>query len=508
MSNRLIVKNSIMLYIRLIVTLFVGLLTSRYVLIALGASDFGLYNVVGGIVTMMAFVNTVMVTTTYRYIAYELGKPDGNINKIFNISLSIHLVISIIVIIASLTIGLYYIYNYLIVPEGKLSDAVFTFLFSMFNMICVIIGTPYQGLLVAKEKFAVTVPIEISTKLLNLGLVILLMYLPGNHLRIYVVFMTIVHMLNPILYILYCIKKYWQEVKWNFQKEWKIYKEMFSFSGYTMIGAAACVGESQGSAIIINRFFGTILNASFGIANRVNSMVQMFAQGLSQAIVPQITKSYSSGDHNRSSQLVMLSSKFSFFLIMIPLLPILLETDFILNIWLKEVPDFTTIFVQIMLIKSIITSLNSGIPSIIQASGKIKWFQLISSTILLLCLPLAYFAYTLGYPPHFISVIYLFTSLLTFITTLILLKVIINYDILEFIKKVVIKANIITIIISPLFAIQFIVPEGALRFFCISLLAEVVLFVSIYFIGLEKDERIGINKYISLAKNKILDYAI
>ena len=507
MSNKLIIKNSIILYIRLLVTLFVGLLTSRYVLIALGASDFGLYNVVGGIVTMMAFVNTVMVSTTYRYIAYELGKPDGNVNKIFNISLSIHLVISIIVIVASLTIGLYYIYNYLVVPEGKLSDAVFTFLFSMFNTICVIIGTPYQGLLVAKEKFSVTVPIEISTKLLNLGLVILLMYLPGNHLRTYVVFMTIVHMLNPILYILYCIKEYWNEVKWRIQKDWKKYKEMLSFSGYIMIGAAASVGESQGSAIIINRFFGTILNASFGIANRVNSMVQMFAQGLGQAIVPQITKSYSSGDYNRSSQLVMLSSKFSFFLIMIPLLPILLETDFILNLWLKEVPDFTTIFVQIMLIKSIITSLNSGIPSIIQASGKIKWFQLITSAIVLLGLPLAYFAFKLGYPPHFISVIYLFTSLLDFIITLILLKVIINYDVLEFIKKVVIKAIIIILTISPIFLINFLIPDGLLRFLCISILAEVILFVSIYFIGLEKGERIAINKYINLAKNKILDYA-
>jgi len=492
----------------LIVTLFVGLLTSRYVLIALGVSDFGLYNVVGGVVTMMAFVNTVMVSTTYRYIAYELGKPDGNVNKIFNISLSIHLVISVIVLIASLTIGLYYIYNYLVVPEGKLSDAVFTFLFSMFNTICVIIGTPYQGLLVAKEKFAVTVPIEILTKLLNLGLVILLMYLPGNHLRIYVVFMTIVHMLNPILYILYCVKKYWQEVKWKIQKEWKIYKEMLSFSGYIMIGAAASVGESQGSAIIINRFFGTILNASFGIANRVNSMVKMFAQGLGQAIVPQITKSYSSGDHNRSSQLVMLSSKFSFFLIMIPLLPILLETDFILHIWLKEVPDFTTIFVQIMLIKSIISSLNSGIPSIIQASGKIKWFHIISSTIILLSLPLAYILFKIGYPPHSISVIFLFTALLDFIVTLILLKVILDYDIKKYIKRVILKAFIIIIIVLPLFAFQFAIKESFLRFISISLLAEIVLCSSIYFVGLEKDERIGINKYVSLAKNKILGYAI
>jgi len=192
---------------------------------------------------------------------------------------------------------------------------------------------------------------------------------------------------------------------------------------------------------------------------------------------------------------------------MIPLLPILLETDFILNLWLKEVPDFTTIFVQIMLIKSIITSLNSGIPSIIQASGKIKWFQLITSAIVLLGLPLAYFAFKLGYPPHFISVIYLFTSLLDFIITLILLKVIINYDVLEFIKKVVIKAIIIILTISPIFLINFLIPDGLLRFLCISILAEVILFVSIYFIGLEKGERIAINKYINLAKNKILDYA-
>jgi len=160
-----------------------------------------------------------------------------------------------------------------------------------------------------------------------------------------------------------------------------------------------------------------------------------------------------------------------------------------------------------MLIKSIINSLNSGIPSIIQASGKIKWFQLIISTILLLSLPLAYFAFKLGYPPHFISVIYLFISLLTFIITLILLKVIINYDILEFIKKVVMKAIIITLIISPLFLIHFFFPEGLLRFLCVSILAEVILFTSIYFIGLEKDERVSIKKYINLAKNKILGYA-
>jgi len=280
---------------------------------ALGASDYGLYNVVGGVVSLMAFVNTIMITTTYRFIAYEEGKPNGDSNKIFNISLSIHLLLSILFVILALTVGLYYIYHYLKIPEGKLNDAVFTFIFSILNTVCIIIGTPFQGLLVAKEKFSITVPIEISTKILTLLLSILLIYLPGNHLRYYVIFITIIHALNPIMYIAYCLKTYFNTVKWHLCRDWEKYKEMLGFTGWNSIEVAAIVGENQGSAIIINRFFGTILNASFGIANQVNSIVRSFAQSLGQAIIPQITKSYSAGDHKRASKLVIISSKFSFF---------------------------------------------------------------------------------------------------------------------------------------------------------------------------------------------------
>jgi len=480
-----------------------GVFTSRFVLMALGASDYGLYNVVGGVVSLMAFVNTIMITTTYRFIAFEEGKPDGNVNNIFNISLSIHLLLCIIFLILSLTIGLFYIYNYLNVPEGKLNDAVFTFLFSILNTICIIIGTPFQGLLVAKEKFSITVPIEISTKILTLLLSIALIYLPYNHLRLYVIFITIIHSLNPALYIFYCFRKYFDEVKWKFSKDWKKYKEMLGFTGWNSIEVAAIVGENQGSAIIINRFFGTILNASFGIANQVNSIIRSFAQSLGQAVVPQITKNYSSGDYKRASDLVILASKYSFFLMAIPMLPILLETDFILNIWLKEVPEYTKIFVQAMLLRSIIFTSEYGIGPFIHASGNIKLFKITLSSITLLGLPVSYFAFKAGYPPYIISYIYLLTAILTLVTDLILLKVILNYDVIEFLKESTFKILLVCLTVTPLFIIKNAFSYGLLRFIIISIISEIVLFVSIFFLGMGKVERQAIKGYIYQGIHKL-----
>ena len=503
MSNKLIIKNSFYLYIRLVVSMIAGVFTSRFVLMALGASDYGLYNVVGGVVSLMAFVNTIMITTTYRFIAYEEGKPNGDSNKIFNISLSIHLLLSILFVILALTVGLYYIYHYLKIPEGKLNDAVFTFIFSILNTVCIIIGTPFQGLLVAKEKFSITVPIEISTKILTLLLSILLIYLPGNHLRYYVIFITIIHALNPIMYIAYCLKTYFNTVKWHLCRDWEKYKEMLGFTGWNSIEVAAIVGENQGSAIIINRFFGTILNASFGIANQVNSIVRSFAQSLGQAIIPQITKSYSAGDHKRASKLVIISSKFSFFLMAIPMLPILLETDFILNSWLKEVPEYTITFVQAMLIKSIIATSQFGIGPLINASGKIALFKIINSGITLLCLPLAYIAYKMGHPPYIISYIYLFTAFLTFITNQILLKVILNYDAIEFLKRSTFKILLVCLTVTPLFIIKNAFSYGLLRFIIISIISEIVLFASIYLLGMDNSERQTIKGYASQGIHKL-----
>jgi len=489
MSNKLIVKNSAFLYVRLVATTIIGLLTSRYTLAALGAENFGLYSIVGGVVHMMAFVNTIMVATTYRFLAVELGKKDGNINKAFNISLTIHAALSALVVLLSFTAGLYYIYNYLRVPDGRLDDAVFVFGFAVLNTVCVIVGTPFQGLLIAKEKFSITVPIEISTKGLALALVVALNFLPGNRLLIYSVLITFAHILNPLMYAIYSYRHYGKEIKPRLYRERRRYIDMIKFSGWMAVGAGAGMLEHQGSAIIINRFFGTILNASFGIANQVRVLVSMFTRSIHQAVVPQIAKSYSAGDQVRSKKLVAFSSKYSFFFMLIPLLPIMLEIDFMLHLWLTEVPAFTTSFVRIMLIQSLIRSVHSGIPTLIQASGKVGYFTIFTSIAMLFCLPLAYYFYSIGYPPHSISYIYAATALLNLIVTIYLLKPILHFDIGFFLKDVILKDVLVLLIVAPAVIIPLTLSEGWLRLFISTIVGETLLLGAIYFVGMDKKER-------------------
>lgn len=489
MSNKRIVKNSIYLYIRLIVTMFVGLFTSRFVLGALGASDYGLYNVVGGIVGMMSFVNTMMVTTTYRFIAYEQGKPDGDVNKIFNISLVIHIGAAIIVLILALTLGLFYISRYLVVEPGKLTDAYFVFFFSMSYAIIQIVAIPFNGLLVANEQFAVTVPIEIGTKILVLLVAIIVNNISANHLRVYTVLVTAAHLMNPVSYFLYCFRKYNSTIKWRFQRGWHNYKPMFAFTGWNSLEVAATTGESQGAAMIINNFFGTTLNASFGVARQVNSLVQMFSRSLGQAVVPQITKSYSSGETDRSLDLVILSSKYSFFLMLIPTLPIMLETQFILNVWLKSVPQFTAIFVQGMLLKSLIVTSQSGIGPLIHATGKIKNLKISTSVVSLLSLPLAIVAFKNGMPPYTITYIYVIVAAINFVVTQVVLSATIRFDTKKFLSESILPVVKVCLAILPLFVLQRFMPYGILRFVLSCVLSLIALFLSIYYLGMGQGER-------------------
>lgn len=496
MSNKRIVKNSIYLYIRLIVTMFVGIFTSRFVLSALGVSDYGLYNVVGGVVSLMAFVNTMLITTSYRFIAYEQGKPDGDVNRVFNVSFTLHIIAGLVIILLAATVGTYYIGNYLVVEDGKLADAYFVFFFSVINVLAQIVSTPFSGLLVANEKFAVTVPIEIGTKVAVLAIAILLNYIPSNHLRVYVVMITIAHYLNPIGYVVYCFKNFYSTVRWKFQRGIEHYKAMFSFTGWNMIEVSAIMGEHQGSNMIINRFFGTMLNASFGVANQLNSMVKMFSQGLGQAVVPQITKSYSAGDHKRSSQLVILASKFSFFLMAIPMLPILLEADFILGIWLKEVPEYTSVFVKAMLIRSIIGTSLYGLPQLIDASGNIKWFKIITSGTTLLVLPLSYIVFKLGYPAYTISYIFIASAILGFITTMFLLKTVLQHNIREFLIHSTLRVVLVSAVQIPMFFSVCVFSPGFLRFIVVSLVSELLLCGSVLIIGMNKQERYSLIQYV------------
>ncbi len=504
-DNVLIFKNSAIMYVRLVLTSIIGLVASRFVIQNLGVSDYGLYSVVGGIVVMLAFLNTVMVSTTYRYIAFEMGKngTDG-IRKVFNISLVIHLGLAFLVLILAETAGVFYINNYLNVEPGKVPDALFVMRFSALATSFSVASIPYQGLVTAQEKFGVRATIEIIRSVLAFLAALVIVY-SDDKLRLYAILIAIATGTPSWLFFSYCKKKYRDITQWQLQKEFSKYREMLGYSVWIMIGAAAAVGKIQGSALIINAFFGTVLNAGFGIAKQVNGVVLMFSRNLGQAAIPQITKSFSSGNTGRSISLACYISKYTCFLMLLPSLPILLETHFLLQAWLGTVPPYTVIFCQLMIVDALIASLNAGIPAVVQATGKIKYFQIILSTTSLMSLPIAYLLFKAGYPPYSIQFAFISTALINVVVRQVLLKKLIDFDVIHFMKTSYLKVFYVVMLVLPLFFIRDIFSPGAARFFLVSFFSVCWLVAVIYLTGIEKKEKAFATEIISkiLIKTKM-----
>lgn len=490
-DNSKIFKNSGILYLKLVITSLLSLFTTRIVLNSLGISDFGLYSVVGGIVIMVNILNTSLVSTTFRYIAFELGGGNlRSINKVFNTSLVLHIILVVFLILLAETVGRYYIYNKLNIPSERIGDAMLVFHFSVLAIAFSIVSIPFQALITAQEKFSVLAIIEIVSGLLKLIIAVILLYYVGNRLRLYAILMAAIMAIPAILYLFYCYKKYKSIILWNFQRDKSKYKEMLGFSGWILLGATASIGQVQGAALIVNLFFGTILNASFGLASAINGIVLVFARNLGQAAIPQITKSYSSGNTDRTMQLVCYVSKYSFFLMLLPALLILLETDFILKLWLKNVPEHTSLFCQLMVINALISCLGAGIPAAVQATGKIKYFQLIGSSISLLSLPIAFFLFKYEYPPYSILVVYIISALVIVVVQQILLKKLINFDVKTFMKIAYLKILYVIVLIAPLFFIHNLYPESTTaRFLLLSSVSVMWLFITVYIVGINKNER-------------------
>jgi O-antigen/teichoic acid export membrane protein len=490
-DNRLIIKNSGILFFRLLFTSLIGLFTSRIIIQSLGVSDFGLYSVVGGLVVMMAFLNTVMTSTTYRFIAFEMGKGNNDgVNQVFNISLVVHLCLALLVLLLTETVGVYYVHNYLNLEAGKLTDALFVLRFSMVATVISIVSIPYQGLVTAQENFTVQASIEIIRSILGFFVALTIFYYTtGSRIRLYAMLIAIVNIVPAFLFFAYCKRKHGEFVKWNFQRRKNKYKEMIGYTGWLMFGTAAWVGQRQGSDLIVNAFFGTVLNAAMGIANQVNSIILMFARNLAQAAIPQITKSVSGENTERTKTLVAYISKYTCFLMLLPALPILLETNYLLSLWLGNLPPYTTTFCQLIIINALIESLSSGVPAVVMAAGKVKYFMIIGGIISLISLPIAYLFFKLGYPPYAILIIYILTTGTNVIASQVLLKKIIDFNISYFLKTAYLRILYVSAMVAPLFLIHGLFPEGFSRFIFFSSFAVVWLLLAIYFFGIDKTEK-------------------
>ena len=407
-NDKRIIKNASYLYLRMILLLVITLYTSRIVLNGLGVTDFGIYNVVGGVVAMFGFINGSIGTATSRFLTYELGKQSSpeRMRLVFSTALLIHIGICLFVLLLFETIGLWYVYNVLVVPPERFIATLWVYQFSVVTALFAIISVPYNAALIAHERMGAFAFISIFEAIATLSVAFITAYTSYDKLIVYGFLLMLIQIILRIIYGVYCAKHFEETTgKWMFDKE--KFKEMSKFALWIMNGVIGLMGYTEGFNLLLNFFFGPAVNAARGIAVQVQSKVFQFCNNFQTAMNPQITKSYAAGDLSYMHKLICNSSKYSMLLMFLVSCPLIFEADYILKLWLGVVPDYTVIFVQLTLVVGIVDSLRPSMNTAIHATGDIKKFQLLEGFGSLAILPIAYIVLKLGMSPTSVFVVQL-----------------------------------------------------------------------------------------------------
>lgn len=499
-ANRRIAKNTTIMYVRLFTTMLIGLYTSRIVLLKLGVSDYGLYSIVGGVLAMFTFISGSLSGATSRFFNVEMGKPDGNLNRSFNINLVLHIGLSGIVLILAETIGLWYIYEHLNIAPDKISDAVFVYQVSIFTACLGIINSPYSSLFAAFERFGFLASLDIANTIIRLICVILMQYYDGNALRFYSMIMCLTTANTFVIYHWLAAKKWPKIVKFKFVSGWKNYKDVMAFSNWNLLSTIALMARSSGCDLIVNSFFGTAVNGAFAVSKTVNNYITTFSTNFDSASAPQIIQSYSAGDFARCNYLTNKLGRFCLLLFEIIFFPLYIELDFILHLWLGVVPEGVLLFSRLNLFLAAVALTCGGIVQVINASGKIKWFKITGSLFFVLCIPIGYIMFKNGAPAYSMIILFIIADIVQRIVQLILLKSIIGFNSLQYVKEAYCRPLIIGIIMG-LFLwgySQIDVTPVPLKLFAI-FLCFLLTCSLIYHIGLTQGER---SKVVHLIKKK------
>ena len=446
-NNKRIARNTLMLYTRMLIIMGISLFTSRIVLQTLGVSDFGIYQVVGGFVTMLAYLNTVSVNATQRFISFALGKNNSEEQKkTFCTTVIIQYLIAIIILIAAETFGIWFLNARLQIPLDRMFAANCVYQCSVLSLLINVVSVPYNSCIVAHEHMHVYAYISILEAILKLVIVYLIVTTSYDKLIFYAILHLTVAAIIRACYTIYC-KRHFEECtyKLTFQKE--EFKEMFSYTGWTMLGSLGFSFKDQFSNVIMNLFLGTAVNAARGISMQVNSVVNSFANNFFMALSPQITKQYAAQKVGRSQSLVYISSRFSFYLMLLIAVPIITHVDSLMELWLGVVPKYTSPFVVITLLASLLYSIAHPFTTALQATGNIKWFQIGISIIMLMELPIAWLFLSLSYPPYYAMLPVMVTSLMGIFYRFFLLKKMIpsySYHVLLF--NILLNCTIVFII--------------------------------------------------------------
>ena len=489
-STKRLAKNTMMMYVRMGITMISSLITARILLQALGLEDYGLYNAVSGIVILMTFLNSTLNLTSQRFFSYELGKNDtARLQDLLNATVVIYLAFAGLILFLGETIGLWFVSNKMVFPEGKETLAQFVYQFSLLITCFNVLRTPFSAFIIADERLSFFAMSAIVESVIHLAFVFLLLVVPVNPSYIYILFQTTLAVFMLGYFFFYFRKHYSRMIKLQKVKDKSIYKELVSFSGWGVLGSVAVMGFQQGINILLNLFFGVTINAAFGIANRINAMVNQFFTGFQTAANPQLTKAHAAGDTNEQLKLINNTSKISFFLLMFVGIVIIYNIDYLLLIWLKDVPDYTSTLCRLMIIGAMVDALSAPLYVTIFATGKIKYYEIVISIVLLMNIVLSYIAFHLGYAVEVCMYIRILLFVVAYWVRLYFVKKYTDINIWCIVREVILRVFMISAIMIFIMWCLSTIELPLIRLFVVSPLLMIVMASIMYRFGFNENER-------------------
>ena len=504
-NNKRIAKNTLLLYFRMLFMMLVSLYTSRVVLNTLGVADFGINNVVGGVISMLGFLTGSLGAASSRYITFDLGKGDKKVMKrTFGNIKSIHYILAGVILLIGETIGLWFMTTKLQIPAERETAAFWVYQFSILSSMIAVISVPYNATIIAHEKMSAFAYITIVDAILKLLIVYLLVIVPYDKLIIYSFLFFCIQAFDQLVYIVYC-SRHFEEVHTSCCYDKKLFREIFSFAGWTMNGHLAVIGYTQGLNILLNVFFGIAVNAARGVAVQVQNICQQFCSNFQMALNPQLTKSYAHGDLKMMHGLLIKSSKFSFFILFFIAMPLMFEANIVLKTWLGIVPGHTVNFLRLIMIVGLLYTLSNPIIVSVHATGRLKKFQLIEGSMLLMIVPIAYvFLKFLGIRPEYVFVVHIMVEICTQYARLRIVLPMINMDLGDYFRKVI-KPILFVVVLSPIlpYILYCNMTEGYASFFIECSICVLCSCIVIYSVGCTNSERIFLKGKIFEVINKV-----
>lgn len=504
-NTKRIAKNTLMLYGRMLFGMLVSLYTSRVVLQALGVEDYGIYNVVGGVVAMFSMISSSLSSSVSRFLTFELGKGDTDgLKRVFSTSLSIQLVLAGIIVVLAETIGLWFLNTHMTIPANRLYAANWVFHASVLTFVINLLSVPFSASIVSHERMSAFAYIGILDVVLRLLIVLFIAYsgLGFDRLIVYALLLVGVVCIMQAIYWRYCTRHFLEcQLKLSFDVDY--WKEMSSFAGWNFIGCTAGLLKDQGVNILLNLFLGPIINAARGIANTVNNVLSSFAGNFMTALNPQITKSYAAGDYSYMFSLVERGSRFSYYILLLFALPMLFEADFVLTLWLKHYPAHTVNFVRLILLVTMCDILSNTLINLQNATGKIRNYQLAVGGMLLMNFPLSYICLKIGFQPESTLIVALIVAVACLFLRLLFLRKMVGLSMRRYLHKVcgnVMCVTLAAVVLPTLLYLQ--MADGVVRFLLMCVLTTLCSALAIYFIGCNRNERNFIKSRIILIRQK------